>query len=663
MGGLTAGLGCGEDPPPAPSAAELLATGQLDAAVQAAADTPLASTAARYAALTPERAQVQAAEGRMLRDAAAEALTAGDLAKGGRILGTARAALPDDPELAALEEALEEALVGAAPAARAAALLGLAEGSGDTPERQTALQAAASLAAVEARYGTDQVAGTRAGQVGITRAAAGRLLAMVDAEYHEVPNWPRAQEAARAALMAMARAEGARARWPRITDADLGTATSAGLAGAEANLDHAIATLGAAGVPEAVVVETWTRGALGALDPWSRAVWPAEIASWEAGHSGVIHGVGLELELDPAGVVRVSRPLPNTPAWTSGIHQGDRLDRVQSGSQNLRLDKVEAQQRLDAAQAALLGPTGTPLTLTVTPDGGSPTAIALVRGPVVTETVHGWTRGPDNAWDPYLNAEAGIVYVRILRFKPTTEAAFDDLVAPVLGSVEGVVLDLRGNPGGDVNSAVQIADRFVADGWLAELSGRVLPDTGPDVDPETGETLAAWNQAIPGHALEGVPIVVLVDGDTASSAELLAGALQERAHARVVGAPTWGKGRAQALRVDPEGGFAVQFTNVVWALPSGHRLAHGVAGGGGIQPNVQVTLGPAERFQVDRRARARAALRVHADGTPLTWDDPGRRDDMPPLTGDPVVVAGELVLRATLLETTASQTTGADPGQ
>ena len=90
--------------------------------------------------------------------------------------------------------------------------------------------------------------------------------------------------------------------------------------------------------------------------------------------------------------------------------------------------------------------------------------------------------------------------------------------------------------------------------WPAELSGRVEPDTGPDIDPETGRKLIPWNHAVPGHALEGVPVVVLVDAETASAAEILAGLLQERAGAVVLGAPTWGKGLAQALRAEPAGG-------------------------------------------------------------------------------------------------------------
>jgi len=312
---------------------------------------------------------------------------------------------------------------------------------------------------------------------------------------------------------------------------------------------------------------------------------------------------------------------------------------------SLRLSDLPEAQRLDVARAALRGPVDTAIRVEVRrPDTAETRALHLIRGPVVEETVEGWSRDPtDNRWQSL--REDGLAYVRITRFRPTTEAAFDALLDPHLDGIRGVVIDLRGNPGGDVNSAVQIADRFVVDGWLAELSGRVLPDTGPDVDPVTGAALAEWNQAIPGHALEGVPVAVLVDEQTASAAEVLAGALQERVGAVVVGRPTWGKGLAQALRTAEDGAYAVQFSNVVWTLPSGRRLSRRMDGAG-IVPDVPLELGPASRFQLTRDRALRSALRVHADGTPMVVEVPGVRAGLPPLDADPAVLAAELILLA-----------------
>jgi carboxyl-terminal processing protease len=317
-----------------------------------------------------------------------------------------------------------------------------------------------------------------------------------------------------------------------------------------------------------------------------------------------------------------------------------------------RIDGVDlarvAGDRLAAANKALRGPAGSTVTIALHRAEQGPYELTLTRAGMLVETVRGFERRDDNSYDPWLDEDDGLVYVRIDEFKPSTEAAFDALTLPVSDRVRGVVIDLRGNPGGDINSAVQIADRFVAHGALIRVSGRVMPETGPDFDPKTGERLADWNEGAPGHALEGVPSVVLVDTGTASAAELLAGALQARAGAWIVGAPTWGKGRTQALRAEPEHGYAVQYTNLVWSLPGGRALARDL--GGGIEPDVHLAMSIGERYLARRLDQRRTAVRHHADGTPMSPEELGRRYDLPDLDEDPGILAATLVMRALLDE-------------
>ena len=636
---------CGQ---PAPTAEAQLAEGAVAAAVATLAAQPrhpLHPLAAQLSDLEVQRRAVRAAEGGMLRDAAAAALEAGELGRGAALLASARGALPDDPDLAALEARLEAALPAAGAADRATVLASQAEATAD-PVRARALQRSAALATAAARVEDPLFEGVRASQGGAGLPAARALLAQLDGEYFRPIGWADCADLARRSLAAMRESAAARERWPGIDDVVPPRAPVVDLPGAQADLAAQVAAHAQAGVPAELVVDTWVRGAMAALDPWSRPIWPAEIATWEAGHAGIYHGLGLDLGPLAGGGVEITGLAPGAPAWTSGLHQGDRLLEIRDESGTLRIPDAGA-DALDAARARLLGPPGSTVEL-LTARHDETARTRLVRGPVVPETVEGWARGPDNQWRPWLDHDAGVAYVRIRRFKPPTEADFDALLEPHLGEVRGLVLDLRGNPGGDVNAAVQIADRFIADGRLAELSGRVLPETGPDTDPQTGAPLAAWNDGIPGHALEGVPTVVLVDAGSASATEVLAGALQERVGARVVGEATWGKGHAQALRTHAGALYAVQFTNVVWALPSGRQLARGEPGGGGVEPDVPLALSPAERFQVDRGARVRGALRVHADGTPMTVSDPGRREDLPPLSDDPVARTAELLLKAAL---------------
>ena len=638
-------VGCGSSAPPP---LERIRSGELTAVLPLLAkdpDAPLGPIAARLLAMQAEGQAVRTAEGTMLRDAAGAALATGDLGRGAAVLASARRALPEDPALAELEARLRAELPDADAASRAAVFEAQAEAEPDPVKARVLAQEAAVERAV-ARVAADAFPGVLPLLGGAGFAPASALLTQVDAEYHEPVSWSDAVTLAHRALERVRSSEDAQARWPDLSDVRPSRSPAVDLRTALEDLSRTVAVYGAAGVPEPVIVDTWVRTALAALDPWSRPVWAAEIATWERGHAGSHVGVGLELETSEPGVT-VRRPLPDAPAWTSGIHQGDRLLLIADERGTVRLEGQSPDEALALAEAALRGPEGSEARITVAREGAQQT-FSVTRGSVVLPTVRGWSRAPDNTWEPWLDREQGIAYVRIDRFKPPTLEDFDAMLEPHLDEVRAVALDLRGNPGGDVNAAVQVADRFVASGRLAELSGRVLPETGPDVDPVTGEALAAWNDAVPGHALEGLPVAVLVDADTASAAEVLAGALEEQAGAFVIGEATWGKGEAQALRTSLEHRYAVQFTNVVWTLPSGRRLARGLAGGGGVKPTVPVALSPGERFQVDRAARERGALRVHHDGTPMTWTDPGRRDDLPPLSGDPVATTAELMLRVSL---------------
>lgn len=645
-------LACTPQMDPDALAAQLLSA-DADAAIAALAASPeLAGPlgawqplAVRLVGLSAERDAIRAAERGMLLDAAREALDGPHPAAAAASLEAGLRTHPGDPELVALLERFRAAAASAAPEDAARMYTALAELEPDAAEQHRGAAEAADLAS---RYHPDQVAETRSAQAGARLEAAVHLLGQLEREYHLPPDWETVTAAGQRRLTVLASDPGAReavaglaaVRWP-VVSAD-------GLAGAVGALTAAASAAEAAGVPAEVVVVEWVDAALGALDPWTRAVWPAEIAAWRAHHDGISYGVGLELTETEAGSVFVNRPQLDTPAWDSDLKQGDRIDRIWDEAGAVTLSEVPVGSREDAAAAALVGEAGTAVRLAVTRPDVGPLEVSLTRGPVKMPTLHGYQRAEDNAWRLWLDEAEGLAYARVLSFREYTEPDFDALLAPVAGQARGLLLDLRSNPGGDLNASVQIADRFVTDGLLAELSGRLPKDDTPPVDPETGEPLVPWNHAIEGHAQEGLSVVVLVDRDTASAAEILAGVLQERAGAVVVGAPTWGKGYTQVLRSELELGYAVQFTNQIWTLPSGRHLARSREGGGGIQPDVPLVLSPGEQFQADLLARQRAALRVHRDGTPLEWMDTVRRSDMPPLSADPALLYGELILRALL---------------
>lgn len=641
----------------APATEDLLlqvARGDLDPEVLAVladrADAGAVPELARtHQALSPTVAALAQAEGPLMVAAVEDALAAGRLDVAAGRLAVLLAASDAPRSHRALSDQLEAAARTADPTTTARVLEGLAAAWEPVPAQAQRLQADALQATVAARYTGTALPTTRAGQAGITRAAVADLFAELDHQYVTPVDWTASVSGATTRLLALRSAAPARDLWPGLSDSVFTAAAAPDVAAALRHLDQCLRLGQAAGVPETVLLDEYVAGALSRLDPWTRAVWPAELASWQQDHAGVYAGVGLLVEDGPGGSVVVDHPLPGAPAWDSGIHQGDRVLAIADHMGRLTVADLPPTDRAAVVAAALRGTVDTVVRLTVQADGADPRELALTRGPVAVQTVFGHRRQADNAWAVVLPERSGaqfeVGYVRIPAFKPTTEAAFDALTESLAGELHGLIIDLRGNPGGDVNSAVQVADRFVADGWLADLDGRVLPDTGPDTDPTTGEPLAAWNQAIPGHALEGTPVAVLVDGETASAAEVLAGALQERVGAVVVGSPTWGKGLAQRLSVDEDGRYGVAFTNAAWTLPSGRRLDRSLDGQG-VVPDVVAPTGPAVRFAVGRLQAEREALRVHADGTPLTVALPAARADLPALSADPVLTAAELVLRA-----------------
>lgn len=607
-----------------------------------------AAACARWLAADAQRQPLARASREMMRQAVEDAVAGPDPARAATLLAQALHSWPVDPAFLQHSASLEQRARTQTPGQARETWSLLAQLFEGEPARAEPYRALARQGSIERRYDQAALAATRTAQRGVALPAVGRLLAMLDYEYVDAPPW--SDLAARGAQQVtwLAASPAARVAWPGLAQAPPPPGLAASdLPSTLQALDALVAWATAAGLPADVLLAEWTDAALSALDPWTRVIWPEQVQAWTDHNLGVVVGVGLDLRLAADGGVEVVRPVLDAPAWRAPIYQGDRLVGVREGGRSLILADVDAGRRLEAAEAALAGVEGSTVELDlVLPKGGTRT-VRLVRAAVPVETVQGWQRNDDNSWSPWLSEADGLAYLRVSQFRPRTEEDFDALLDDGLGAARGLVIDLRGNAGGDVNAAVQIADRFVADGLLAGLDGRVAPKVDATVDAATGQPLVAWNAAVPGHGAEGLPVVVLVDADTASAAEVLAGALQERAGAVVVGQATWGKGHAQALREDPDGAFAVQFTNLVWTLPGGRRLSH--EAGGGITPTIAVpTATPGEVFQTERLRGARVATRTHHDGVPMLPLITSPRADLPPLDADPAIAVAELALRAVL---------------
>jgi carboxyl-terminal processing protease len=269
-------------------------------------------------------------------------------------------------------------------------------------------------------------------------------------------------------------------------------------------------------------------------------------------------GIGIEVAIDPkTKQLRVSTPMVGTPAYEAGIQAGDLVTAIDGRSTTgVGLRQLSELMR---------GDSGGVVTLTVVRDGEkTPREFRLVRREIKVDTVLGDTRNPDDTWNFFLPGHDRIGYVRITSFGDRTAEEVDAALSQLrAGGVRGLVLDLRDNPGGLLDSAAEVASLFLdADDLLVTTRGR------------EGKELERWVVEQPG-AYRQLPLVVLVNHDSASAAEIVAAALADNQRATIVGERTYGKGTVQNV-IPIEGGRSVlKLTIATYWRPSGkniHRL-------------------------------------------------------------------------------------------
>jgi carboxyl-terminal processing protease len=324
------------------------------------------------------------------------------------------------------------------------------------------------------------------------------------------------------------------------------------------------------------IVEAAIRGIVSDLDPHSTFLNPEEYEDIRISTTGNYTGVGLDVNLE-GGKVTVVTPLEGAPADRAGILPGD----VVAAVDDIPVDSAD----VAASVARMRGAPGTSVTLEVLRGGSEqPLRFALTRSEVHVKTVQ----------SEYLGN--GLAYVRLSSFAESTaadlEQAAHDLAAEAQrGELLGLVLDLRSNPGGLLDSAVQVADAFLAGGVIVSGTGR--------------RRQAQFEQsADAGDPLENVPTVVLVNSASASASEIVAGALQDHGRAQLVGEKTYGKGSVQTVMPLGEGS-AIKLTTSRYLTPSGRSI-----NGSGIEPNVHVENEDPHRQY--RGAKGRVALRDDA---------------------------------------------------
>ena len=341
------------------------------------------------------------------------------------------------------------------------------------------------------------------------------------------------------------------------------------------------------------LIEAAIDGMLTSLDPHSSYLSPDDAAAMRVQTRGEFGGLGIEVTQEE-GFVKVVSPMDGTPADEAGMEAGDFITHV-DGESVLGLT-------LDAAVDMMRGPVGSEIIITVVREGvDEPFDVSIIRDTIKLTAVRTRTEGES-------------VVLRVTTFNDQTypnlaEGLKEQIeAAGGMDKVNGVVLDLRNNPGGLLTQAIKVSDAFLDKGEIVSTRGR---------NPEDGERF----NATPGDLIDGKPIVVLINGGSASASEIVAGALQDHRRAIVVGTKSFGKGSVQTVMPLRSDG-AMRLTTARYYTPSGRSIQ-----ALGVSPDIVVEQprpnpnAEDEEEATNRRTRSEADLRGRLTNDSLTEDE------------------------------------------
>ena len=339
------------------------------------------------------------------------------------------------------------------------------------------------------------------------------------------------------------------------------------------------------------LIEAAINGMLTSLDPHSSYMSPEDAADMRVQTRGEFGGLGIEVTQEE-GFVKVVSPIDGTPADAAGVEAGDFITHVDGQSlMGLTLDQAVDMMR---------GPVGSEIVITILREGTTePFDISIIRDTIKLTAVRTRTEGQT-------------VVLRVTTFNDQTYANLESGLAESIeeaggiDAIRGVVLDLRNNPGGLLTQAIRVSDAFLEKGEIVSTRGR---------NPEDGERF----NATPGDLAQGKPIVVLINGGSASASEIVAGALQDHRRAVVIGTKSFGKGSVQTV-MPLRGDGAMRLTTARYYTPSG-RSIHAL----GVSPDIVVDQPPRRPEAEDEEGttppgRSEADLRGSLNNDSLSED-------------------------------------------
>jgi carboxyl-terminal processing protease len=331
-------------------------------------------------------------------------------------------------------------------------------------------------------------------------------------------------------------------------------------------------------VTDKQLVEGAIKGMLGALDPHSSYMDAKEYREMQVQTRGEFGGLGMQVTMEN-GLVKIISPIDDTPAAKAGLKPGDLILAIN--------DAPVTDMTLSDAVEKLRGAIGTQVKLTLRREGLDPFEVTLTRADIKVDPVKSHLVGND------------IGYIRITNFSERTSSGLENAVKSLRqqagDKLAGIVLDLRNNPGGLLDQAVAVSNDFLDHGEIVSIRGR-RPQENRRFEAQADRDL-----------VRGLPMVVLINGGSASASEIVAGALQDHHRAVLLGTRTFGKGSVQTVLPVKESGGAIRLTTALYYTPSGRSIQ-----ATGIEPDVVVEPAKVEKVaEVMRRREAdlRGALK------------------------------------------------------
>ena len=329
-------------------------------------------------------------------------------------------------------------------------------------------------------------------------------------------------------------------------------------------------------VTDKKLIESAISGMLQSLDPHSSYLSPESYKDMQVKTKGTFGGLGIEITMED-GVVKVVSPIDDTPAANAGMKSGDLIIGINGESiRGLSINEAVSQLR---------GPIGSKVIITVVRDEKDPFEIEIVRDVIKIRSVKH-------------NIIKNIGYVRLTTFSDTTTSGMEKSIIEIRKEIgdkfQGLILDLRNNPGGLLNQSISVADAFLNQGEIVSTQGRK--------DNDTSRIFAKK-----GDIIDGKPLIVLINSGSASASEIVAGALKDHSRAIIVGTRSFGKGSVQSI-IPLAGNGAMRLTTARYYTPSGISIQ-----AKGIEPDIVVDAGITEITEKNLENRREENLRGALD--------------------------------------------------